>query len=67
MPKAKNLEISQFSFQGKWLLLWLLWSIWWSVDLAEWTQYDWVLQLSDYFQLSDYTVWLQLYSMISEI
>ena len=24
MSKAKNLEISQFSFQGKWLLLWLL-------------------------------------------
>ena len=24
MSKAKNLEISQFSLQGKWLLLWLL-------------------------------------------
>ena len=35
MSKAKNLKISQFSFQGKWLLLWLLWSILWLVDLAE--------------------------------
>ena len=32
----------------KWLLLWLLWSILWLVDLAEWTLYDWLLQLSDY-------------------
>ena len=24
VSEAKNLEISQFSFQGKWLLLWLL-------------------------------------------
>ena len=37
MSRAKNLEISQFSFQGKWLLLWLLCSILWLVDLAEWT------------------------------
>ena len=35
MSKAKNLKISQFSFQGKWLLLWLLGSILWLVDLAE--------------------------------
>ena len=35
MSKAKNLEIFQFSFQGKWFLLWLLWSILWLVDLAE--------------------------------
>ena len=27
MSRAKNLEISQFSFQGKWLLQWLLCSI----------------------------------------
>ena len=37
MSKVKNLEISQFTFQGKWLLLLLLWSILWLVDLAEWT------------------------------
>ena len=37
MSRAKNLEFSQFSFQGKWLLLWLLWSFLWLVDLAEWT------------------------------
>ena len=48
MPKAKNLEISQFFFQGKWLLLWLLWSILWLVNFAEWTSYDWLLQLSDH-------------------
>ena len=29
MSKVKNLEIPQFIFQGKWLLLWLLWSILW--------------------------------------
>ena len=31
------------------------------MDLAEWTWYDWLLQLSDY------TVRLQLYRVISEI
>ena len=36
------------------------------MDLAEWTKYDWLLQLSDYSQLSDKTVRLQLYRMISE-
>ena len=36
------------------------------MDLAEWTKYDWLLQLSDYSQLSDNTVRLQLYRMISE-
>ena len=29
MSKVKNLEIPQFIFQVKWLLLWLLWSILW--------------------------------------
>ena len=48
MPKAKNLEISHFFFQGKWLLLWLLWSILWLVNFADWTSYDWLLQLSDH-------------------
>ena len=42
MSKVRNssiLEIPQFTFffQDKWLLLWLLWSILWLVDLAEWT------------------------------
>ena len=37
MSKAKNLEIFKFSLQGKWLLQWLLRSILWFVDLAEWT------------------------------
>ena len=59
----------------KWLLLWLLWSILWLVDLAEWTSYDWLLQLSDYrclittnrkIILLDYTVGLQLHRMITE-
>ena len=57
----------------KWLLLGLLGSILWLVDLAEWTEYNWLLQLSHYTlqvsgssQLSDYTVRLQLYKMISE-
>ena len=57
----------------KWLLLGLLGSILWLVDLAEWTDYNWLLQLSNYTlqvsgssQLSDYTVRLQLYKMISE-
>ena len=57
----------------KWLLLGLLGSILWLVDLAEWTEYNWLLQLSHYTlqvsgssQLSDYTVRLQLYRMISE-
>ena len=27
----------------------------WLVDLAECTKYDWLMQLSDYSQLSDYT------------
>ena len=43
------------------------------MDLAEWTEYNWLLQLSHYTlqvsgssQLSDYTVGLQLYKMISE-
>ena len=35
-------------FQDKWLLLWLLWSIPWFVDFVEWTEYDWLLQLSDH-------------------
>ena len=35
MPVAKNLEVSQFSFQGKRVLLWLLWSILWLVDFSE--------------------------------
>ena len=50
----------------KWLLLGLLGSILWLVDLAEWTEYNWLLQLSHYTlqvsgssQLSDYTVGLQ--------
>ena len=58
---------------NKWLLLGLLGSILWLVDLAEWTEYNWLLQLSHYTlqvsgssQLSDYTVRLQLYKMISE-
>ena len=50
----------------KWLLLWLSQSILWLADLAEWTSYDWLLQLSDYSQLSNSTVRLQLYRMISE-
>ena len=57
----------------KWLLLGLLGSILWLVDLAEWTDYNWLLQLSHYTlqvscssQLSDYTVGVQLYRMISE-
>ena len=57
----------------KWLLLGLLGSILWLVDLAEWTEYNWLLQLSHYTlqvsgssQLSDYTVRLQLYKMIGE-
>ena len=57
----------------KWLLLQLLGSVLWLVDLAEWTEYNWLLQLSHYTlqvsgssQLSDYTVRLQLYKMISE-
>ena len=28
----------------------------WLVDLAEWIKYNWLLQLSDYSQLSDNTV-----------
>ena len=51
------------------MLLWLLWSILWLMDLAEWTLYDWLLQLFDYrcpitvncpITLSDYncTEWL---------
>ena len=78
--KVKNfsiLEIPQFFFQGRWLLLWLLWSILWLVDLAERTQYDWLLQLPDYMcpitanceitcvRLQP-TVRLQLYRMINE-
>ena len=59
------LKIPHF-FYDKWLLLFSLWSILWLVDLAEWTQYDWLLQLSDYSQLFDYTIRLQLYRMISE-
>ena len=53
----------------KWLLLGLLGSILWLVDLAEWTEYNWLLQLSHYrspvpanclITLSDYncTEWL---------
>ena len=64
--KAKNLKISQFSFRGKWLLPWLLWSILWLVDLAEWTQYNWLLQLSDHRWLQP-IVRLQLCRVISEI
>ena len=30
------------------MLLWLLWSILWLVDLTERTKYDWLLQLSNY-------------------
>ena len=62
MSKVRNssiLGIPQFTFffQDKWLLLWLLWSILWLVDLAEWT---WLaasavrLQVPDYNQLFDY-------------
>ena len=40
------MEIPQF--YNKWLLLWLLWLILWLVDLAEWTLYVWLLQLSNY-------------------
>ena len=57
----------------EWLLLGLLGSILWLVDLAEWTEYNWLLQLSHNTlqvsgssQLSDYTVGVQLYRMISE-
>ena len=64
------LEIPQFFFQDKWLLLWLLWLILWLVDLAAWTLYDWLPQLSDYrcpitanctITLSDYSCseWLE--------
>ena len=51
MSQVKNssiLEIFQFSFPDEWLLLWLLWSMLWLVDLAEWTYYDWLLQLSNH-------------------
>ena len=62
------MEITYFSLDKR-LLLWLLWSILWLMDLAEWTLYDWLLQLFDYrcpitvncpITLSDYncTEWL---------
>ena len=62
------MEVPQF-FQDMWLLLWLLWSILWLVDMAKRIKYDWLLQLSDYrchltanflMTLSDYncTKWL---------
>ena len=43
----------------------------WLMDLAEWTRMISrfncpISQLSDYSQLSAYTVWLQLYRMISD-
>ena len=38
----------------------------WLVDLAKWIKYNWLLQLSDYSQLSDNIVRLQLYRMIGE-
>ena len=39
------------------LEIWFLWAKW---------IYDWLLQLSDYSQLSAYTVWLQLFKIIDE-
>ena len=63
MSQVKNsliLEIPQlffffsFFFLDKWLLLWLLRTILWLVDLVYRTKYDWLLQLSDY--SSDYTL-----------
>ena len=39
------------------LEIWFLWAKW---------IYDWLLQLSDYSQLSAYTVWLQLFKIINE-
>ena len=42
-----TLEIPRL-FSNKCLLLWLLWSILWLVDLTERTKYDWLLQLSNY-------------------
>ena len=38
----------------------------WLVDLAKWIKYNWLLQLSDYSQLSDNIVRLQLYRTIGE-
>ena len=69
MFKAKNLEIFHFFLQRKWLLLWLLWSILWSswVDLVWLAALTAQTQVSDYRQLSDYTVQLQLFKVISDI
>ena len=39
------------------LEIWFLWAKW---------IYEWLLQLSDYSQLSAYTVWLQLFKIIDE-
>ena len=68
LKNSSTLEIPQL-FKDKWLLLWLLWSNLWLVDLTERTKYDWLPQLSDYrcpitanyaITLSDYnsTKWL---------
>ena len=63
------LEIPQFFPRISTCCYLLLWSILWLVDLAGWTKYDWLFQLSDYrcpltvkypIKLSDYnsTKWL---------
>ena len=55
-------------FRDQWLLLWLLWLILLLVDFADlWLVTSTVrLHVSNYSQLSDYTVRLQLYTVISE-
>ena len=70
MSQAKNFLYFGNSpfFRDQWLLLWFLWLILLLVDFADlWLVTSTVrLHVSNYSQLSDYTVRLQLYTVISE-
>ena len=57
LKQTSRMEIMSKLKIPPFLEIWFLWAKW---------MYDWLLQLSDYSQLSAYTVWLQLFKIIDE-